>query len=145
MADEKLQVTEQLAAIRQELVGLGQRLGALFEQQKELAALVAQALPRRSEGKSAEQVEHPSGALVREILVKCGQDIQRVLREVGRPLTTLEILDELVQRHLSWRESTVSHTLADLMDRGVIHGSRDSGPRRHRLIQPPGQPGARTP
>ena len=135
-------VSAELAAIRQQLALVGQQLAGLLEQQKELAALVTNALPRRPEARGTEPTEHTPGPPVREVVARCGQDILRVLREVGRPLTTLEILDELVQRHLSWRESTVSHTLAALRDQGVIRDSGEGGARRHGLVISPGQQGA---
>jgi hypothetical protein len=135
MVGEAHDVAQQLAAIRQQLASLGRQLAALTEQHKQLAAVVSQAWPRRAEGKPAGAPEHPPGVPGRETIAQCGQDILRVLREVGRPLTTLEILEELVHRHLSWRESTVSHTLADLVAEGLVQDTNGHGPRRHGLAK----------
>jgi hypothetical protein len=137
MSEPTSDLVDQLAAIRQELAVQSQQLTALFDQQKELAALVGRLLPLRGGEPAAEPVEHHAAVPGREILARCGQDLLRVLREVGRPLTTLEILDALVQRHRSWPESTVSHTLADLKDQGLVCDSGGSGPHRHRLMSPP--------
>jgi hypothetical protein len=126
-------MAEDLTAIRKQLAQLSQQLSALAQEHKALAAMVNQSMSRRPEAKGP---DHPPGAPVEEVLARCGQDILRVLREVGRPLTTLEILDELVHRHMSWRESTVSHTLAELTAQGLIRESDDSGPRRHMVAGP---------
>ena len=137
MAAETNDLLDQLTAIRQELAFQGQQLAALFDQQKELAALVARLLASQGEESAAGPVEHHTTLPVRETLARCGQDLLCVLREVGRPLTTLEILDELVHRRRSWPESTVSHTLADLKDQGLVCNSAGGGPHRHCLVSRP--------
>jgi hypothetical protein len=136
MPDSAPELAEELTAIRKQLALLGQQLSALAQEHKALADIVNQSMARRPEGKGP---GHPLGAPAQEVLARCGQDILRVLQEVGRPLTTLEILEELVHRHLSWRESTVSHTLAELSAQGLIRESGDSGPRRHVLAAPRAQ------
>ena len=130
MAYDGVEVAEELKAIRLQLVLLSQQISALREEHRELAAFVNEAGPRRQEAKGA---DHPHTVPAQEVLLRCGQDILRVLREVGRPLTTLEILDELVHRHSSWRESAVSHTLAELSAQGLVRENGDGGPRRHML------------
>jgi hypothetical protein len=127
----------QLASIRKQLAALSQQVAALSEQHKQLQALVAVTLPGPAETRGPEPGEPASGPPAREILARCRQDILRLLRDLGRPLTTLEILDELVHRRLSWRESTVSHALAELIDQGLVRGSQDGGPRRHGLAIAP--------
>ena len=67
-------------------------------------------------------------------LQSCAGDVLRVLREVGRPLGTLEILEEMAARHLSWRESTVRHVLADLKEEGVVREGKR--PMSYSLAQP---------
>ena len=134
MANNPLEVAEELAAIRRQVNGLSQELASLARRYDELAAVVNQSLPQHHEGKA---VDHPPGPPAREVLAQCGHDIVRILREVGRPLTMLEILDELVHRHLNWRESTVSHTLAELMDQGLVREKINDGPRRHMLVGHP--------
>jgi hypothetical protein len=133
MSSDRQDLAEELAAIRQQLSSLSQQLMALARRHEELAAVVQQTLPRHHEAKAA---DHPAGSPAQEVLARCGQDIVRVLREVGRPLTTLEILDELVHRHLNWRESTVSHTLAELMDQGLVRETKGDGPHRYALLTP---------
>ena len=133
MTNGPLDVAEELAAIRQQLSALGQQLTALARRHEELAAVVHQTLPGAHEAKAADHLHGPPAA---EVLARCGQDILRVLREVGRPLTTLEILDELVHRHLNWRESTVSHTLAELKDQGTIREKGGDGPRHYVMATP---------
>jgi hypothetical protein len=132
VTNDSLDVAHELTAIRRQLGALGQELAELKRRHEELTAVVQQTFLHHQE-KSA---DHPHGPPAREVLARCGQDIVRVLREVGRPLTTLEILDELVHRHLNWRESTVSHTLAELMDQGLVQDKTSEGPRRHMLVTP---------
>src|SRR5262249_36484417 len=98
---------------------------ALTEQQKTLYTLVSQLpfLPAEVEH-SRKVVQDISSAQMQETLADCARDIVRVLREAGRPLTTLEILEQLVNRQLRWGESTVRSALAGLTDHGV---SRKAG------------------
>jgi Fe2+ or Zn2+ uptake regulation protein len=67
------------------------------------------------------------------IVTSCARDIVRVLEEVGHPLTTLEILEELVHRHLSWRENTVRHALDLLLDQGAISDTANIRPHSYGL------------
>ena len=133
MAKRRPDVAEELAALRRQLSALTEQVTALARRQDELDALVNHTLPRPAEGKPTDHAALPPA---RDVLVRCGQDLVRVLREVGRPLTTLEILDELVHRHLNWRESTVSHTLAELIDQGLVQEKAGDGPRRYLLTSP---------
>ena len=64
---------------------------------------------------------------------RCAGDVVRVLREVGRPLGTLEILEEMAARHLSSRESTVRHVLADLKNEGIVREGESERPRSYVL------------
>lgn len=99
-----LALQEQLAEIRQQLSGLARQVGPLLE----------------GSAAAARAAEPTAQDLASEVLADCAHDIVRVLHEVGRPLTPLEILDELVRRQLRWRENTVRHTLAELLDRGLV-------------------------
>jgi len=122
---------EHLVVIRRQLAAIQEQLAAMSERHKQLCALVAQLRPRPAEGdRPAEADPAVPGQLV---LAACARDIQSVLQEAGHPLTMLEILEALVHRQLPWRESTVSHALADLSDHGLVKGSGDSGPFRYGL------------
>jgi Penicillinase repressor len=74
-----------------------------------------------------------------EVRDACAQAILGVLRRADRPLTTLDLLDELGHRYHCWTSSTVRHTLADLVDRGVLMERRDLRPHGYALAA--GQPG----
>jgi hypothetical protein len=63
-----------------------------------------------------------------EVRESCGQAILRILRGADHPLTTLDILDELGRRYHCWTSSTVRHTLADLVERGILIERRDLRP-----------------
>jgi hypothetical protein len=69
----------------------------------------------------------PSGS-ADEIRRSCSQAILQVLCNADRPLTTLDILDELGHRYHCWTSSTVRHTLADLVERGLLIERRDLRP-----------------
>jgi hypothetical protein len=95
---------------------LDEQVAAVNRQQAALRAALNQLLARFPElGHNAEP-----GATGQPPLRQCACDVVRVLREVGRPLGTLEILEELAVRHLTWRESTVRHVLADLANEGIV-------------------------
>jgi hypothetical protein len=131
VANRRRDLADELATLRQQLSALTQQVAALARRQEALDAFLNHELPRPAEGKPA---DHGALPPAREVLARCGQDLVRVLREVGRPLTTLEMLDELVHRHLNWRESTVSHTLAELIDQGLVQEKAEDGPRRYILV-----------
>jgi hypothetical protein len=126
-------LSTKLAEIHEQLAFLARQLAALSDQQMELIALVHDAITHKTQEGTA-PAGPPQDPAIHDVLVRCGQDIVRVLGDVGRPLTTLEILDELVHRHLSWRESTVSHALAELGDQGRIVETGPSGAHRHALV-----------
>jgi hypothetical protein len=101
------------AELRQRMAALEEQIAAVSRQQATLRAALNQLLARFPELAQAAEPGQPS-------LRQCADDVVRVLREVGRPLGPLEILEELAIRHLSWRESTVRHVLADLTNEGVV-------------------------
>jgi hypothetical protein len=134
MSSEHSHLVEQLTAIREQLATMHQQLVAIWEQQKTLCALVTQLQLRSGEtGKNPGPRKDISMTHVQEILADCAQDLLRVLREVGHPLNMLEILEELVKRQLRWRESTVSHTLVELVDHGILTDTGESGLHRYAL------------
>ncbi len=109
-------VAETVAALRQQMAALDERLADVARQQAALRAALNQLLARLPEAGQPAEV----GAEGLPMLQQCASDIVRVLREVGRPLGTLEILDELAVRHLGWRESAVRHALAELKNEGIV-------------------------
>ena len=123
---------ETLASLRQQMAALEEQLAAVNQQQAALRAALNQILARFPE---AGQAGEP-GAAGRPMLQRCADDVVRVLREVGRPLGTLEILDELAARHLSWRESTVRHVLADLKNEGVVREGDGERSLSYSLVRP---------
>jgi hypothetical protein len=120
-----------LAALRQRMGALEEQLAAVNQQQAALRAALSQLLARFPEG-------GPTGeaAVGQPSLQRCAGDVVRVLREVGRPLGTLEILDELAARHLSWREGTVRHVLADLKSDGVVREGDAERSLSYSLVRP---------
>jgi predicted transcriptional regulator len=62
------------------------------------------------------------------VRLACGRAIVSVLREAGRPLTVLDLLDDLGRHYRGWTSSTVRHTLAELAERGVVAVRRDQRP-----------------
>jgi hypothetical protein len=103
------------AELRRRMAALEEQLAAVNRQQTELRAALNQLLARFPEPAHTE-----AGGAGPPALRQCAADVLRVLREVGRPLGTLEILDEMATRHLGWRESTVRHVLADLVNEGIV-------------------------
>jgi hypothetical protein len=127
-------VDEQLRAIREQLARLHQQLELVAQRQQLLFDLVSRSQPAAAATrKPAETADHLAAVPAQEVLAECAQDLLRVFREVGHPLTTLEILEELVRRQLRWRESTVSHTLAYLTDHGLVRSSGNASPHRYQL------------
>jgi hypothetical protein len=110
-------MTEIVAALRQQMAALEEHVAAINQQQASLRASLNHLLAHLAEpGPTAE-----TGATTGQPQLRsCADDVVRVLREVGRPLGTLEILEEMANRHLSWRESTVRHALADLKSDGIV-------------------------
>jgi hypothetical protein len=104
-----------IASLRRQLAALEEQLAAVTRQQAALRASLNLLVAQCPECGPAD-----NGVAGEPTLRHCAEDIIRVLREVGRPLGALEILDELAARHLSWRESTVRHVLADLKNDGVV-------------------------
>jgi hypothetical protein len=105
-----------VAELRRQIAALDEQVAAVNRQQAALRAALNQLLARFPE---AGQAAEPGGAGP-PALRQCAADVLRVLREVGRPLGTLEILEEMATRHLGWRESTVRHVLADLVNEGIV-------------------------
>jgi multidrug efflux pump subunit AcrA (membrane-fusion protein) len=105
-----------VAELRRQMSALEEQVAAINRQQAALRAALNQVLARFPDlGHAAD-----AGAPCQPPLRQCAADVVRVLREVGRPLGTLEILEELATRHLGWRESTVRHVLADLVNEGIV-------------------------
>jgi hypothetical protein len=132
-------VVEQLTLLREQLDAVQAKLAALGEQHDEISALLHECLHGSQTTRQGEEpVPAPPPADAQAVLADCAQDIVRVLHEVGHPLTTLEILEELVRRHASWRENTVRHALTELLDKGVITVTGDTGPYSYQLRGPGG-------
>jgi hypothetical protein len=125
MAGEQVNVAEHLEAIRSQLAEVHQQLAAIHEQQRLLCALLGAPGPAPAEGEAGATLPG------QETLADCARDLLRVLREVGRPLTMLELLDELVRRQLRWRESTVSHALVVLQDHAQVRPTGEGGSHRY--------------
>src|SRR5690242_15647444 len=85
------EVAETLASLRRQMAALDEQLAAVMRQQAGLRAALKQLLARFPEAGHAADAG-PEG---QPPLQRCAADIVRVLREVGRPLGTLEILEEL--------------------------------------------------
>jgi hypothetical protein len=114
MPVENARVAEQLSAIRQQLALIEDQLAAIREQQQVLQALVA-------------PTPAAAPALSQSVLADCGHDVVQVLHEVARPLTTLELMDELVHRRMRWRENTVLRALTELVDQHRVIEVKDNG------------------
>ncbi len=135
MQPENSALFEHLTAIRQQLAAVDERLAALEQGQKQLASLLGRHPERPAQPGDAARASRPAPAAPpQDTLAHCARDILRVLQQVGRPLTMLEILDELVQREANWRESTASHALVYLVDHGRVTASDETGPRRYRAV-----------
>jgi hypothetical protein len=118
---------EAVAALRQQLAVLDEQLAAVNRQQAVLRAALDQLLARFPEA------GHGAEASAQPLLQRCAGDVLRVLGEVGRPLGTLELLEEMATRHLSWRESTVRHVLADLKNEGIVREGDGQRPLSYSL------------
>jgi Fe2+ or Zn2+ uptake regulation protein len=78
--------------------------------------------------------------------LSCARAIVDVLREAGRPLTVLDLLDELGRHYRGWTSAAVRHTLADLVEQGVVTADHDARPCSYalaagRTTAPPGPVG----
>ncbi len=69
----------------------------------------------------------------------CAGAIVGVLRGAPRPLSALDLLDELGHRYRGWTSGLARHTLAELVDRGIVAQRRDLRPCSYALAagQPP--------
>jgi hypothetical protein len=78
-----------------------------------------------------------------EVRQSCARLILDVLRAADHPLTVLDILDDLGHHYRGWTSSAVRHTLAELVDLGVVSVRRDLRPCGYALAdgQPPAHPG----
>jgi hypothetical protein len=123
---------ETLNALRQQMAALEEQLAIVNQQQARLRATLSQLLARFPDAASGMD----AGASAEPQHQRCAEDVVRVLREVGRPLGTLEILEEMAARHLSWRESTVRHVLADLKNEGIVREGESERPRSYVLAVP---------
>jgi hypothetical protein len=75
-----------------------------------------------------------------EVRRSCARLILDVLRAADRPQTVLDILDDLGHHYRGWTSSAVRHTLAELVDLGVVTVRRDLRPWGYALAD--GQPAA---
>jgi hypothetical protein len=126
--DQMLAVRAQVIALRQDVAELRRQLSALYD-------LVAQRVRPPDTPDGTPGSERPAvAALTEEIVAACARDVVAVLREAGRPLTLLEILNELVRRQLSWRENTVRHALDELLDRGTIARTDSQRPDHFEMV-----------
>jgi hypothetical protein len=75
-----------------------------------------------------------------EVRQSCARLILDVLGTADHPLTVLDILDDLGHHYRGWTSSAVRHTLAELVDRGVVTVRRDLRPCGYALAV--GQPAA---
>lgn len=123
---------EAVASLRRQMAALEEQLTAVNRQQAALRAALDQLLARFPEGAHGGETADGGQPLLR----RCAGDVVRVLREVGRPLGALEILEEMAARHLSWRESTVRHVLADLKNEGVVREGDGERPLSYCLARP---------
>ena len=133
----------QVAALAEQVANLREEMTALRRQQDFLAAQVYRLQTQAAEyeaktgaepaktdvGRPANLPARPGNDPARG----CAHDIVRVLQEVGHPLTTLGILEELVRRKLVWGDSTLRHVLAGLVDEGIVKERRDIGPHSYGL------------
>ena len=73
----------------------------------------------------------------------CAGAIVRVLGGAARPLSALELLDELGHRYRGWTSALARHTLAELVGRGIVAERRDLRPCSYALTagQAPAQRG----
>jgi hypothetical protein len=123
-----------LAALGKQMAALEEQIAAVCRQQASLRAALADLQARFPEaGPPAEAATAPDDPALQQ----CARDVVRVLREVGRPLTPLEILEEMATRHLGWRESAVRHVLADLTSDGVLAEGAGARPRTYALVGRP--------
>jgi hypothetical protein len=123
---------EALTALRQQMAVLEEQLAAVNRQQAALRTSLNHLLARFPE--AGQPVE--TGGVGAPMLQRCAGDVVRVLREVGRPLGALEILEEMAIRHLGWRESTVRHVLADLKNDGIVREGEGERPLSYSLARP---------
>lgn len=63
----------------------------------------------------------------------CAGAIVRVLGGAARPLSALELLDELGHRYRGWTTALARHTLAELVGRGIVAERRDLRPCSYAL------------
>lgn len=80
-------------------------------------------------GKVQELIRLPEQTLVEQrdrLSEGCAEDILKLLEDVGRRLTIMEILDEFATREIPWSSTTVSHT-APAMRRAGRLSNRQRG------------------
>src|SRR5262249_54009271 len=62
---------------------------------------------------------------------ECGDDILRLLDEIGRRLTLAEMPEELARRGVEWSASTVSHTAPAMRRLGLLDHAARADERGH--------------
>jgi hypothetical protein len=60
-------------------------------------------------------------------------DILATLREVGKPLTTTRLMEEMEKRRRHWNQRSVSHYLARMVEDGTLVNDPEARPRGYRL------------
>lgn len=60
-------------------------------------------------------------------------DILATLREVGKPLTTTRLIEEMEKRRRHWSERTIAGYLARLVQDGALENDPNAKPRGYRL------------
>ena len=70
-----------------------------------------------------------------EVRRSCARLILDVLQPAEHPLTLLDILDDLGHHYRGWTSPAVRHTLAELVDRGMVTVRRDLRPCRYALAR----------
>jgi hypothetical protein len=85
-------------------------------------------------------LRHRPDTAADEVRQSCARLILDVLRPAEHPLTLLDILDDLGHHYRGWTSPAVRHTLAELVDRGVVAVRRDLRPCGYALA--PGQAAA---
>ncbi len=112
-----------LASLREQIADLEGQLTELTRHQQALRTALDDLRARLPKGEP-----HSDPALGH-----CARDVVRLLRGAGRPLTALELLEEMATHRLNWREGTVRHVLADLTAEGVLREGHGLRPRSYLL------------
>jgi hypothetical protein len=65
----------------------------------------------------------------------CVEHILAVLREAGRPLTGMRILEEMAKKGIEWSKTTVETHVADMMRDGIIENVQEGKLRGYRIAE----------